>query len=98
VRYLIWGLFTFLFFGAMVFWLAGSLNYWQGWSYVTLNLAVIGFTVYIFRTRPELILERQKPGPGVKKSDKVFYAFFVPTYLAYVLIGVLDSGRFHWTD
>lgn len=97
-RYLIRGLITFLVFGALIFWLAGRLNYWQGWVFVVLNLIIIGITVYVFRTRPELIMERQKPGPGVKKWDKVFYAFFMPANLAYAVIGPLDSGRYHWTD
>lgn len=97
-RYLFRGFLTFLLFGVMIFWLAGTLDYWQGWAFVILNMIIIGITMYIFRAHPELVMERQRPGPGVKKWDKIFYAFFVPANLAYVVIGPLDSGRYHWTD
>lgn len=96
-RYLLRAFLSFLLFGSMIFFLAGTLDYWQGWAFVTLNISIIGITLYIFRENPELIMERQKPGPGVKKWDKVFYVFFVPANLAYVVIGPLDSGRYFWT-
>jgi protein-S-isoprenylcysteine O-methyltransferase Ste14 len=96
-RYLLRTLLTFIIFGIMIFWLAGTVDYWQGWSYVILNMVIIMITIYLFRGNPELIMERQKPGPGVKKWDKVFYAFFIPANLAYVVIGSLDSGRYQWT-
>jgi protein-S-isoprenylcysteine O-methyltransferase Ste14 len=97
-RYIIRAIVTFLIFGAVIFLLAGRLDYWQGWSYVLLNIVIIFLTIYIFRDNPELVMERQKPGPGVKWWDKVFYAFFLPANLAYVVIGPLDSGRYHWTS
>ena len=97
-RYLIRGFLAFLLSGAMIFWLAGTLNYWQGWAYVVLNLTIIRFTMYLFRSRPELIMELQRPGPGIKKWDKVFYAFFVPANQAYAVIGPFDFGRYHCSD
>lgn len=96
-KYILRAIITFLLFGAMIFLLAGTVNYWQGWAYVVLNIIIIIITIYIFRDNPELVVERQKPGPGVKRWDKVFYAVFFPANLAYVVIGPLDTGRYFWT-
>jgi len=42
--------------------------------------------------------ERTNPGPGTKWWDKVFFAFYAPSYLAILIVGSLDSGRYFWTS
>ena len=50
-----------------------------------------------FSNKTELIKEWVKPGPGTKWWDKVFCAFFIPSYSAIIIIASLDAGRFQWT-
>jgi protein-S-isoprenylcysteine O-methyltransferase Ste14 len=45
----------------------------------------------------ELVKERIQPGPGTKKWDYVFNAFFLPLTYVIPLIAALDGGRHHWT-
>lgn len=83
---------------AVVFLGAGRLDYWQGWGLVSL-LLIVGTVGYVFfKKRPELMKERAKPGKGMKWWDKVFWAFNVLFYLGVIVVGVLDGGRFIWTE
>jgi protein-S-isoprenylcysteine O-methyltransferase Ste14 len=77
---------------------AGRMDYWQGWVYfgITVFISIIGLVV--FSHIPGLIQERIKPGPGTKRWDKVFMAFFVPLFISVVIVDALDVGRFHWTS
>jgi protein-S-isoprenylcysteine O-methyltransferase Ste14 len=82
----------------LVFWGAGRLDYWQGWGFAIIMLAT-GITAYIlFRKNPDLFKERLKPGPGMKWWDKVFWVFNAVFYIGVIVVGVLDGGRFLWTE
>ncbi len=83
--------------GASVFLLAGTLTYWPGWLFVLITAVRFIAGVFIFRDRPELIRERIKPGPGTVWWDKLFYVFYGPLFIAVLVIGCLDGGRFHWS-
>jgi protein-S-isoprenylcysteine O-methyltransferase Ste14 len=82
----------------LIFVVAGRLNYWQGWlfSLVMIFQSIISF--FLFSDMPDLAKERMKPGPGMKWWDKIFWIFFRISSLAAVLVPVLDSGRFYWTQ
>lgn len=83
---------------AMIFWGAGRLDYWQGWAFATLMIGT-GVTAYIlFKQKPDLIKERLKPGPGMKWWDKIFWVFHFTIYMAILVVGILDGGRFLWTE
>ncbi len=81
---------------AILFISAGRWNYWYGWVYFLLWIYVELFTWLIVPS--ELIQERIKPGPGTKKWDYVFLAFFLPLTYIIPLTAALDGGRHHWTD
>ncbi|MFH1182587.1 MAG: isoprenylcysteine carboxylmethyltransferase family protein [Candidatus Woesearchaeota archaeon] len=82
---------------ASMFWLAGRLDYWQGWAFGTgLLLSFVTKTV-VFAGKSDLLNERLRPGPGVKVWDKIFLAVFSITVGAGIIWAVLDGGRFHWT-
>ena len=80
---------------AILFISAGRWNYWYGWVYFLLWIYVELFTWLIIPS--ELVQERIKPGPGTKKWDYVFHAFFLPLTYIIPLIAALDGGRHHWT-
>jgi len=77
--------------------LAGRITYWQGWVYGAVTVLVVSIQSILFADRTDLVKERLKPGPGTKWWDKVFWALYVPTFLAVVVIASLDAGRFQWT-
>ena len=88
---------AFLLGMAVVFILAGRMNYWQGWVFG--GIFIIGFSIaaVIYANEIDLAKERVKPGPGTKWWDKVFYAFYIPLHLTVIVVASLDAGRFLWT-
>jgi protein-S-isoprenylcysteine O-methyltransferase Ste14 len=86
-----------LFFFLALFISAGSINYWQGWLYVSMNFLMTLMTVIESMGNPELMNERTKPGKGIKKWDKLILSISAPVYLIMLIVSGLDSGRFHWS-
>ncbi len=76
---------------------AGKMSYWQGWVFLASIVLQMAVGLVIFSQTPDLLRERIKPGPGTKWWDKVFMALFIPLFLAVLVTGSLDTGRFHWT-
>jgi len=87
-------IFFMAFITAITFILAGRLDYWQGWTYIGLN--IIFLLLSYFLLPPELIQERLKPKEGMKTWDKTFYIVSAPVFFAVLIISVLDGGRFGW--
>ena len=85
------GLFLILFVSA------GRINYWQGWGYLGIIGLLSAIGLKLFSKKLDLIQERIKPGPGIKRWDKVFMGLFIPLFLAILFVSGLDAGRFHWT-
>jgi protein-S-isoprenylcysteine O-methyltransferase Ste14 len=87
---------TFLFF-LILFISAGHIDYWQGWIYVIIGLAMFTISYTVLRVDTELLNERSKPGEGTKKWDKLLLGIsFLITITMYIIAG-LDSGRYHWS-
>jgi protein-S-isoprenylcysteine O-methyltransferase Ste14 len=76
---------------------AGRLDYWQGWVYLGLSLAVLLVTGWALRGDPQLIEERLRPGAGMKTWDKWYFAVSTPLYLVMLVIAGLDAGRYGWS-
>ena len=81
---------------AVTFITAGRLDYWQGWVFNGLNISFILVTYLVLRDRKDLIKERLKPGNGMKRWDRVYYAVSTPMFFVMLIISVLDGGRFYW--
>ena len=81
----------------LVFVSAGTLEYWQGWLYIGLNLGVIVATLFVLRNNPQLIQERLNPKQGMKDWDKRYFALSTPLYLGGVVLAGVDVGRFGWS-
>lgn len=88
---------AFLFMMVIIFISAGRLTYWQAWVYGGASIILFMASAPLFINKADLIRERQRPGPGVKWWDKVFFAFYVPGYIAVYMVGCLDAGRFGWS-
>lgn len=83
--------------GAAIFINAGTLDYWQGWVYLAASALLLVLTILQLKDRGELVKERLKPGPGVKRWDKLFMALYVPLSLAVPLLAPVDAVRYHWS-
>jgi protein-S-isoprenylcysteine O-methyltransferase Ste14 len=92
-------LFSVLLLGATIFIPAGRLDYTPGW--ICLSLMVIGFsavTAYVAKRTPSLIRRRMKAGAGTPIWDRVFVIAVQLLFVAILVVGGLDAGRYHWTS
>ena len=61
---IIQGLFGILLFVVLIFWPAGTLDYWQGWLFLGIfAAATVGFTLYLAIYDRPLLERRLKAGP-----------------------------------
>jgi protein-S-isoprenylcysteine O-methyltransferase Ste14 len=82
---------------ALIFVSSGRLDYWQGWVYFGINLAIVALTTLLLRNDPGLIAERLNPGQGTKIWDKGYFLLSTPLYFAAVILAGIDVGRRHWS-
>ena len=91
---------TLLIQAAILFGAAGTLRWWQAWSYIGLNLAGIAVnSFFMMRINPETIAERGRgtASAGWKDWDKVIgIAFGIFYFIGILLVAGLDF-RFDWT-
>jgi len=83
---------------AIIFALAGRLDYWQGWAFSGSMVLIFAISAILFKGKSELAKERLHPGPGTKWWDKIFWALYLPLSLAIFIIAPLDAGRFRWSN
>ncbi len=91
------GILALLFILAFMFLLAGRWDYWQGWVFSWVCVFLVLIEALLFKGRADLAKERRKPGPGTKWWDKIFFVFYVSTYMAMIVLAPLDAGRFGWS-
>ncbi len=82
---------------ALIFFAAGSLNYWQGWIFFGTNAVILALTAWVLWDIPELIEERLRPGGKMKSWDKLYFIFSTPLYFAAIILAAVDAGRGHWS-
>ena len=89
-----------LFWPALMFVLAGTLRWRQGWVFavwfVVLCTVAIG---WLYRNNPALLLERYRaPGTGGQSpTDKRVVQGLGLLFTAWIVLPPLDTVRFHWT-
>src|SRR5262245_28942194 len=91
--------FSVLLLWAMVFIPAGRLDYTPGW--ICLAVMVIGFsgiTAYVAKRTPSLIRRRMKAGSGTPVWDRVLVIVLQLLFVAILVVGGLDAGRYRWTS
>lgn len=82
---------------AVIFISAGHLDYWEGWVYSGINLAVFSLTWWFIRDDLGLVAERLRPGKGMKWWDKGYYILSTPLYFTAIIVAGIDAGRRHWS-
>jgi protein-S-isoprenylcysteine O-methyltransferase Ste14 len=92
-------LFSVLLLGALLFVPAGRLDWTAGW--VCLAAMVICFsavTAYVAKRNPSLIRRRMKAGKGTPLWDQLLVVLFQLLFMAILIVGGLDAGRYHGTS
>jgi protein-S-isoprenylcysteine O-methyltransferase Ste14 len=79
----------------LIFFSSGRLDYWQGWVFFGVNLAIVGLTAWVFRDDLGLVSERLNPGKGIKWWDKGYFIMSTPLYFAAVIVSAIDAGHRH---
>ena len=83
---------TFLFV-ALIFWPAGTFDYWQGWLFLGIFAAsTVGFTVYLAIYDRPLLERRLKAGPQHERewSQKIIVSLVLFAFCTLVVLPVLD--------
>ncbi len=85
-----------IFAAAMLFVPAGSLRFWQGWTFMALVfIPVISFFVYFYNHDPQLI-ERRLQRKEKIREQRLLIGFLGPVFFAAFLLPGLDY-RFGWS-
>ncbi|HEY9303611.1 MAG TPA: isoprenylcysteine carboxylmethyltransferase family protein [Mycobacterium sp.] len=98
-KLLVFGLVELVVFGAMLFFPAGTFNYWQAWIFLmVVGIAAWAPVMYMLRTNPVALAGRMRGGPiaEVRMAQKVVIAALYLSLAAMVVVSVLDH-RFGWT-
>jgi len=93
------GLFGILFFVVLIFWPAGTFDYWQGWLFLGIFAAsTVGFTVYLAIYDRPLLERRMKAGPQYEQewSQKIIVSLVFVAFFALIVVSALDH-RYAWS-
>jgi protein-S-isoprenylcysteine O-methyltransferase Ste14 len=98
-KMVVFGLVELVVFSSMLFFPAGTFNYWQAWVF----LVVVAFSawapiVYLLRTNPVALQGRMRGGPTAESrlAQKAVIAGLYLSLAAMVVVSVLDH-RFGWS-
>ncbi len=88
--------------GALLLWLmfflpAGTLSYWQAWTYLAVLLGAIGTVLVVFLHRDPELLERRIRTREPKKVQRRIVSLSTPLVLLAFLVPGFDR-RFGWSD
>ena len=86
-------------FGLLVFWPAGTFDYWRGWSFIAVFAAATLIpSIYLAVKNPEALRRRMQAGPGAESRplQKVIIAVAFVSMAAMIAISALDF-RFGWS-
>jgi protein-S-isoprenylcysteine O-methyltransferase Ste14 len=88
-----------LLFLVLIFWPAGTFDYWQGWLFLAVFAAsTVGFTVYLAKYDKPLLERRLKAGPQHERewSQKIIVSLVLLAFFASILLPALDY-RYAWS-
>jgi protein-S-isoprenylcysteine O-methyltransferase Ste14 len=80
----------------VLFLAAGRWDFWQGWVYLAISVALLLYMGAMAARNPSLVEERLRPGQGMKSWDKVYFAVSTPMYFLCLVIAGLDA-RYGWS-
>jgi protein-S-isoprenylcysteine O-methyltransferase Ste14 len=89
-----------LFLGILLFAPAGTLRYWQAWSYGFVFVAgTAAISVYFLKHDPKLVERRMKVGPRAETepAQKIIMTITFADFLLLMVLPGFDH-RWHWSD
>jgi protein-S-isoprenylcysteine O-methyltransferase Ste14 len=84
---------------ALLFIPAGTLDYWQAWTFLGVySTASLAITLYLMKNDPKLLERRMRGGPAAEKepTQKVIMLFASAGFIGLLIIPALDN-RFGWS-
>lgn len=84
---------------ALLFITAGTLDYWQAWTFMAVYfVASVAITLYLMKNDPELLRRRMSGGPGAEKepTQKIIMSFASVGFIGLLVIPALDH-RLAWS-
>jgi len=93
------GLFGIVFFIILIFWPAGTFDYWQGWLFLgVFTASTVGFTMYLAIYDRPLLERRMKAGPQYERewSQKIIVSLVFLAFFALMVLPALDH-RYAWS-
>jgi len=83
----------FAFFVAIIYFSAGTWDYWQGWAYLAVFFACgVGFTVYLFLYDVPLLERRMNAGPWKEEgwAQKIIVSLIIISFFIFMVLPALD--------
>jgi protein-S-isoprenylcysteine O-methyltransferase Ste14 len=93
-------LFLVLVMAALLFIPAGTLDYWQAWTFLAAYFAAsLVITLYLMKNDPELLRRRMSGGPAAEKetTQKIIMTFTSLGFVGLLFVPALDH-RFAWSQ
>ena len=84
----------------MVFWPAGTFDYWQGWAFIAVFAAATTIpSIYLAATNPAALKRRMQAGPAAETRllQKVIISVAFVSMAAMIMVSALDF-RFGWSS
>jgi protein-S-isoprenylcysteine O-methyltransferase Ste14 len=94
------GIFGVAFFAALLFWPAGTLNYWQAWVFIAVFIVcTLVPSAYLAVKDPAALQRRMKAGPTAetRSVQKLVITGTILAVIAVLVISALDH-RFGWSN
>jgi protein-S-isoprenylcysteine O-methyltransferase Ste14 len=94
------GLVGLVVFGLLVFWPAGTFDYWQGWAFIAVFAASTTIpSSYLAATNPAALKRRMQVGPAAETRplQKIIITFAFLSIGAMIVVSALDF-RFGWSS
>ncbi len=91
--------FSILFFALLLFWPAGTFDYWQGWVFIAVFLVGTMIpTVYLAVRYPDAFRRRTRSGPFAESrmAQKLINGGIIATTVAMAVLSAFDH-RFGWS-
>ena len=80
------------------FWVAGRIDWIQGWAFLLIYLAyVIALYVWFRKADPDLMRERNRPSKVAEAWDRAVVSIYNVLIIILLFLAALDSGRFQWS-
>jgi protein-S-isoprenylcysteine O-methyltransferase Ste14 len=92
-------LLLFLAMAAMLFFPAGTLDYWQAWVFLAVYFASsLALSLYLMKKDPELLRRRMRGGPTAEKEtvQKIIMSIVSLGFIGLLIVPALDH-RFAWS-